>query len=115
MKHFLVISVLCLVAACAGPQLQPAARATARAPHPQPSSTTLPEAMRSTPPECRVCAAEVRRRLASCGSASGSCMSRCSGSDAMRTALCQSDCQGIYASCAQAASVPNDCPAYCAL
>jgi hypothetical protein len=41
-------------------------------------------------------------------------MSGCSG-DAMKIAICQSNCQGIYASCAAYASVPNDCPAYCAL
>ena len=111
MKHVLGVAVLCLLAACAGPNLQPAARA----PHPQQSATTMSGAMRSKPPECMVCAADMRRRLADCGSHSGSCMSTCSGGDAMRTAICQSNCQGIYASCAQSASIPNDCPAYCAL
>jgi hypothetical protein len=110
MKRILTILMLGLLGACAGPEQH----STARAPHPQPSSTRLPEAMRSTPPECMTCAADVRRRLANCGSASSSCMSGCSG-DAMKIAICQSNCQGIYASCAAYASVPNDCPAYCAL
>jgi hypothetical protein len=42
-------------------------------------------------------------------------MAACSGGDAMKTAICQSGCQSQYAQCAQYASMPNDCPAYCAL
>jgi hypothetical protein len=110
MKYILTILMLCVLGACVGPQQQP----TGRAPAPQPSATRLPEAMRSKAPECTACAADIRRRLANCGSASSSCMASCSG-DAMKIAICQSNCQGIYASCAAFASVPNDCPAYCAL
>ena len=108
MKHIFAVSTLCVLSGCAGPHLT-------QAPQPQRSSTSLPAAMRSKPPECMICDADMRRRLASCGSSSGSCMSTCSGGDPVRTALCQSNCQGMYASCAQSASIPNDCPAYCAL
>lgn len=109
MKHVLAVSMLCVLTACAGPHIKE------QAPRPQPSSTSVSEAMRSKPPECMSCASDMRRRLADCGSHSGSCMATCSGGDAMKTALCQSNCANIYASCAQAASIPNDCPAYCAL
>ena len=111
MKHVLTILVLCLLGACVGPQ---GPQSGGRAANPEPSSTRLPEAMRSKAPECRACAADMQRRLGNCSSASSSCMASCSG-DAMKVAICQSNCQGIYASCAAYASVPNGCPASCAL
>lgn len=109
MKRFLVIFMLCVLTACAGPHIKE------QAPRPQPSSTGMSEAMRSKAPECMSCAADMRRRLGNCGSQNSSCMSSCPTGDAMRTAMCQSNCTNMYSSCAQAASQPNDCPAYCAL
>ena len=109
MKRLIIaLTVLCLLAACVGP------KGVGQAPHPQPTSDGKSALMRK-PPECAVCNAEMRRRLSSCGSTSGSCMATCSGTDAMKTALCQAGCQSQYASCAQYASMPSDCPAYCAL
>jgi hypothetical protein len=108
MKHVIVALMLCFLTACVGP------RGVGQAPHPQPTSEGKSALMRK-PPECALCNADMRRRLANCGSASSSCMSTCSGTDAMKTAICQSNCQSQYASCAQYASMPNDCPAYCAL
>jgi hypothetical protein len=117
MRHLIVSLTLCvlalgLLAACVGPNGVPE-----QAPHPVPVSGSSPEksALMRKPPECAVCNADMRRRLASCGSESSSCMASCSGTDAMKTAICQSGCQSRYASCAQYASMPNDCPAYCAL
>ncbi len=117
MKHVFTALMLCFLAACVGPNgvpqtSQPAA--TTRAPVPEPTSSGKSSLMRK-PPECATCNAQMRQRLATCGSASGSCMASCSGTDAMKTAICQSNCQSQYASCAQYASMPNDCPAYCAL
>lgn len=117
MKHLIVALTLCLLAACVGPNGVPQphrSTATTRAPQPEPTSSGKSALMRM-PPECAACNADMRRRLSNCGSASGSCMATCSGTDAMKTALCQSNCQQQYAACAQYASIPNDCPAYCAL
>jgi hypothetical protein len=112
MKHLIVALMLCLITACVGPE------GVTRAPHPQPTTDATAagkSVLMRMPPECATCNADMRRRLSNCGSTSGSCMATCSGGDAMKAALCQSSCQSQYASCAQAASMPNDCPAYCAL
>ena len=111
MKHLMVALMLCWLGACVGPNGVPD-----RAPHPVPAAASSEKAaLMRKPPECAACNAQMRTRLATCGSQSGSCMATCSGSDAMKTALCQSNCQQQYAACAQYASMPNDCPAYCAL
>jgi hypothetical protein len=122
MKHLIVALMLSLLAtSCVGPNGVPAHEARKRAPQsssqaPAPEPTTEGRAaLMRKPPECATCNADMRRRLSSCGSVSSSCMASCSGTDAMKTAMCQSGCQSQYAQCAQVASMPNDCPAYCAL
>jgi hypothetical protein len=122
MKHLIVTLMLSvLAAACVGPNGVPAPQARNRGPQstnqaPPPEPTTRGQsALMRKPPECASCNADVRRRLSNCGSVSSSCMAGCSGTDAMKTAICQSGCQSLYAQCAQVASMPNDCPAYCAL
>jgi hypothetical protein len=120
MKHMIVALMLCLLAAslnaCVGPNGASQAPKQAREQAPQPVPTSAGKsALTRLPPECATCNADMRRRLGDCGSRSSSCMSSCSGGDAMKTAICQSGCQSQYASCAQFASMPNDCPAYCAL
>jgi hypothetical protein len=115
MKRLIVALMLCLVAACVGPNgVSPSTRSVHQAPPPEPTTAGRSYIARK-PLECASCNADMRRRLGNCSSISSSCMANCSGTDPLKNALCQSNCQSQYASCAQYASMPNDCPAYCAL
>jgi hypothetical protein len=108
-RLIVALTVLSFLASCVGPR----GPSQGQAPHPQPVSAKNTRLMR-VPPECDLCNADMRRRLGDCGSSNSSCMARCTG-DAMQIAMCQSNCVNQYSSCAAYASVPNGCPAYCAL